>query len=507
MKNQINREVPEGFRPFVSSNNYHNDEYQTIPEKAKHNQIVFLDSLESAFSLFKIRDGMTLSFHHHLRNGDEVLNQTAEVVKKLNLRDMHFAPSSIFPNNEILSELIDSGNISRVTTNYLNGPVAKTISGGHLKNLLVMETHGGRARSVETGELAIDVAFLATPAVDKTGNGTGALGKNACGSLGYAIPDLKYAKKVVLVTDALVDHLDDPEFSSEYVDAVVVLPNIGERKGIVSGTTKITNDPVGLKMARDTARLLSELGMIQPGFSMQTGAGGTTLAVAEYVKRLMVEKKIVGEFASGGITGYYVKMLEQGLFKRLYDVQCFDLEAVESYRTNRNHFAISASEYGNPHFPKPIVNSLDFVILGATEIDTDFNVNVTTDSNGWIIGGSGGHSDTANGAKLTVITTNLIKSRMPIIKKHVMTITTPGEDVDILVTERGIAINPRRTDLLEKLKDSKLKIMGIADLLELSHRITMEPMAFKHGQKIIGVVKYRDGSIIDSLYQVKKSVN
>mgnify|MGYP003313350978 CR=1 FL=1 len=88
------------------------------------------------------------------------------------------------------------------------------------------------------------------------------------------------------------------------------------------------------------------------------------------------------------------------------------------------------------------------------EIDVNFNVNVTTDSYGNIMGGSGGHSDTAHGAKVSIITTNLIKSRLPIIKKEVTTITTPGQDIDILVTERGIAINPLRKDLLEKLLNS-----------------------------------------------------
>ncbi len=504
MKNKIGREVPLGFKPYVSSNDYKNNERKLICEKDKNNKIQFLKHLEDAFSLLSIADGMTLSFHHHLRNGDEVLNKVSSIVQKLNLRNMHFAPSSIFPNNSILSSLITNKNITQITTNYLNGDVAKTISMGLLEHLLVMETHGGRARSIESGELSIDVAFLATPAVDKNGNGTGAIGKNACGALGYAIPDLKYAKKVVLVTDTIVDQIENPEFPSEYVDVVVVLPSIGEQKGIVSGTTKITNDPVGLKIARDTSKLLVELGMIKNGFSMQTGAGGTSLAVADFVKKTMVENHISGNFASGGITSYYVQMLQLGLFNYLYDVQCFDLDAVASYRDNPKHYAMSASKYGNPYEEQPVVNNLDFVILGATEIDLDFNVNVTTDSNNWIIGGSGGHSDTANGAKVTIITTNLIKSRMPIIKNKVTTVTTPGEDVDILVTERGIAINPRRVDLLLKLKNSKLNIMPIDKLLSLCYKITQQPQEINHSKKLIGVVKYRDGSIIDSIYQVKK---
>lgn len=504
MKNSIQREIPAHFRPFISSSNYQNYSRIIIPEKKQNNQILFFDSLEEMFSKMGIRDGMTLSFHHHLRNGDEVLNQTAKTVEKLGLKNMHFAPSSIFPNNNCLSNLIKNKNITSITTNYLNGEVAKTISLGYLDNLLVMETHGGRARSIESGELSIDFAILATPAVDKLGNGSGSFGKNACGALGYAIPDLKYANKVILVTDTIIEKIDNPEFPNSYVDAIVVLPSIGEQKGIVSGTTKITNDPVGLKIAKDTTKLLQELGMIKPGFSMQTGAGGTSLAVADFVKKQMIADKIVGSFASGGITSYYVQMLKLGLFKKLFDVQCFDLEAVASYRDNENHLAMSSSEYGNPMEQNPIVNNLDFVVLGATEIDLDFNVNVTTDSNNLIIGGSGGHSDTAYGAKVTIITTNLIKSRMPIIKEKVTTCTTPGFDVDILVTERGIAINPLRKDLINKLSKSRLNIKAMDELLALSYQITSKPQEIQHGNKIIGVVKYRDGSIIDSIYQIKK---
>ena len=194
-------------------------------------------------------------------------------------------------------------------------------------------------------------------------------------------------------------------------------------------------------------------------------------------------------------------MLEAGLINELWDVQCFDLEAVRSYKVNKKHYGMSSSKYANPYEEDVVVNKLDFVILGATEIDLNFNVNVTTDSKGLLIGGSGGHSDTAAGANVTIITTPLIKSRIPIIKKELTTISTPGEDVDVLVTERGIAINPKRTDLLDKLQNSKLNILPIEQLLEISHQYTGIPEPIK-SDKVIGVVEYRDGTIIDSIYKL-----
>ncbi|MBO7080225.1 MAG: citrate lyase subunit alpha [Bacilli bacterium] len=500
MKNALNRNVPTGYRPFVSSSDYKNHERKLISEKSINNKIVYAKDLSEVFDKLNIKDGYTLSFHHHLRNGDYVLNMVCEEIEKRNIKNLHLAPSAIFPSNEILSSLIENENVVEIDTNYLNGPVSKTIGEGKLKGMLVMNTHGGRPRKIESGELKIDVAFIATPAVDKDGNGYGGIGNAACGSLGYAIADLKYAKKVVLVTDTVVDTLPKIELDKKYVDVILKVDSIGDPKGIVSGTTKITKDPVGLKIASLTAKLLDELGMIKDGVSMQTGAGGTSLAVASYVKDIMIKKNVVGSFASGGITGYFVDMQKNGLLERLNDVQCFDIDAVESYNSNPHHFGMSGSKYANP-YDDPVVDYLDFVILGATEIDKDFNVNVTTDSYGKIMGGSGGHSDTAHGAKVSIITTNLIKSRMPIIKDHVTTITTPGEDIDVLVTERGIAINPKRTDLINALKDSRLPIYDIEYLYNLAHKITGTPKKLSRKEEVIGLVEYRDGTIIDSLYK------
>lgn len=500
MKNSIGRFVPQQFKPFVSSSDYNNHKRKLIDEKKRTDGFTMLQSVGDMFDKLNITDGMTLSFHHHLRNGDFVLNAVAEEIKRRDIKNLKLAPSSIFPSNAILVELMENGNVTDIYTDYVNGPVAEAISKGKLKGMCVMHTHGGRPMAIESGELHIDVAILATPTVDAKGNGTGFIGKSACGSMGYAESDLRYADKVVLVTDNMVDSIENPQLDGSYVDYVLKVDAIGDPNGIVSGTTRITKDPVGLKIARDTTALLDELGMIKEGLSMQTGAGGTSLAVAYYVKQRMLGKGIRGSFASGGITGYFTDMLEENLFDELFDVQCFDLKAVQSIGKNPRHHAMSGSRYANP-FDDNVVDKLDFVILGATEIDLDFNVNVTTDSHGKIMGGSGGHSDTAHGAKVTVITTNLIKSRLPIIKEKVTTVTTPGEDVDVLVTERGIAINPRRTDLLEKVKNSKLPIFTMQQLLEKAHSITGQPDTLKLSDQPVGVVVYRDGTVIDTLYK------
>ncbi|PKK96201.1 MAG: citrate lyase subunit alpha, partial [Tenericutes bacterium HGW-Tenericutes-3] len=386
---------------------------------------------------------------------------------------------------------IKNENVTRIYTNYINGPVADAVSNGYLKELLVMDTHGGRPRAIESGELVIDVAFIAVPNSDYHGNGNGLKGKSACGSLGYVIADMKYAKHKVVITDHISDDIEPVEIEAKYIDYVVKVDQIGLSSGIESGTTKPTKDPVQLKIAKDAVKLIESLGYLKQDMSFQTGAGGTSLAVANELKSKMINQGIKGSFASGGITSYLVQMHENGLFKHLYDVQCFDRDSVASLLRNKNHHLMSASKYANPFEVNPLSHDLDVVILGATEIDLDFNVNVTTDSNGRLIGGSGGHSDTAYGAKLTIITTNLMKSRTSMVKKQVTTITTPGSSVDCLVTERGIAINPQRKDLLEKLKNTKLNIIPIEALYNKAIEITGNPKPIELSHRVIGVVRYR----------------
>jgi citrate lyase subunit alpha/citrate CoA-transferase len=348
------------------------------------------------------------------------------------------------------------------------------------------------------------VAFIGAPTCDTYGNINGVEGKSACGALGYAVPDAMYGDRVIAITDNLVDFPACPiEISQEYVDFIVKVDSIGDPKGIVSGTTRITKDPVGLNIAKTAAKIIEASGLLKDGFSFQTGAGGTSLAVAAYVKDMMKKKNIKGSFAAGGTTGYIVEMFEEGLFRTLFDVQCFDLQAVESYRNNRAHQAMSASMYGNPHNKGAVVNQLDVMILGATEIDTNYNVNVTTGSNGLIMGGSGGHSDTAAGSKLSIVVTQLVKSRLPIIVDCVTTVTTPGESIDVVVTERGVAVNPLREDQIVKLDAAGIEIMTIEELKNIAEKMTGVPEKIKTEDRIVAVVEYRDGTVIDVVRKIK----
>jgi citrate lyase subunit alpha/citrate CoA-transferase len=334
------------------------------------------------------------------------------------------------------------------------------------------------------------------------GNINGVEGPSACGSLGYAIPDAMCARKVVAVTDYLAPYPNSPvSIDQTLVDWVVKVDSIGDPAGIVSGTTRVTRDPIGHIIAEYAAEVIQASGLLKEGISFQTGAGGASLAAAFHLKEKMLKGDIKGSFGMGGITGFFVDMLEEGLIEKLIDVQCFDLDAVKSIKNNPDHLEVSASFYANPGVKGCAVDNLDVVVLGATEIDTRFNVNVLTDSNGIIMGGSGGHSDTAAGSKLSIVVANLLRSRLPIVVDKVTTTVTPGNTVDVLVTERGVAVNPRRKELGDRLKDAGLPVMDIEDLKATAEKIAGKPGKVSFTDEVIGIVEYRDGTIIDRVYK------
>lgn len=458
-------------------------------------------TLREAIELAGLRDGMTVSFHHHLRGGDHTLNMVMNEIAALGIRGLTVNASALFDVHAPLLEHIKNHVVVKLLTNYMSAGIGHAVSSGILEEPVEFRTHGGRARDIALGATPIDVAFIAAPASDPMGNCTGKLGKSACGSLGYAFPDARHAKKVIVITDDLRPYpLTDWSIPEEYVDYVVEVDAIGDPEGIVSGTTRMTRNPVAIVMAETAVRVIRHSGLLKDGFSFQTGAGGASLAAAKFLKDVMLENGIHGSYGLGGITGYMVDMLQAGCFQSLLDVQCFDLKAARSIRDDPRHREVSAMHYaGYSESRSAAVDGLDVAILGATEIDTDFNVNVHTDSNGRIMGGAGGHSDAAAGSKLTMILAPLFRNRLPIVMDHVTCVSTPGQDINVLVTQAGIAVNPRDEELKERLLAAKLPVKEIGELKDLAERITGVPAPLPNNGRTVAKVIYRDGTLLDTI--------
>jgi len=508
--NSLGREIPETFAgktliPYTDpwSLQPHAVRSTRAIRRLTHNGSKLVGGLREAIIASGLKDGMTISTHHSLRNGDQLLNDLIREIDAVGIRDIKIAASSVHIVHSELIPYIRKGVITKLECG-VNGPIGEMISKGELDCPVVVRSHGGRARSLITGEVPVDVAFLAAPCCDEYGNFNGFYGPSACGSLGYAQVDAQHAHKVVAVTDNLVPFPAVPVgIPQSVVDFVAQVPCLGDPKKIVSSTTRITTDPIGLQIAKYAALVIEASGYVKDGFSFQTGTGGISLAVAEHVRNLMRKNKVKGSFGCGGITGYFVDMLEEGLFEALFDVQCFDLRAVQSLSRNLKHQEITAGMYANPFNCGAVVNRLDCAILSATEVDVNFNVNVNTESNGYLLHNTGGHCDVAAGAKVSIIVAPSIRGRLPIIRDEVTTITTPGETVGVVVTERGIAVNDNLPELKAELIRRRAPVKDIRELRDEIYAVTGVPRPLEFEDKIVGLVEYRDGSIIDVVRQVR----
>jgi citrate lyase subunit alpha/citrate CoA-transferase len=167
------------------------------------------------------------------------------------------------------------------------------------------------------------------------------------------------------------------------------------------------------------------------------------------------------------------------------------------------HQQISASYYASPYNDGSAVNQLDFVILSALEVDVNFNTNVLVGSDGLIRGAIGGHQDTAAGAAISIITCPLTRGRMSTIVDNVQCLVTPGKTIDVIVTDHGVAVNPLRPDLKQKLVEADIQVVDIKVLQQKALKLVGRPIPISYTDKIVGIVTYRDGSIIDLVRQVK----
>jgi len=461
-----------------------------------------VSSLEEALRKAGIRDGMTISTHHHFRNGDLVANMLFDTIHRMGIKDIRWFPSASFPIHEHLIPYLEDGTISHIEGS-MNGPLGKFTSEGKMKKMAVLRSHGGRYQAVQDGEVVIDIAVIAAPCADPFGNANGLYGPSACGLLGFALADSQYAHNVIIVTDNLVDFPCIPwQIHGNYVDSVVVVDKIGIPERIVSGTTKITKSPDRLYIAELTAKFCEQTGIIHDGFSFQAGAGGTSLAIGYYFGQIMKKKGIKARFARGGSNKYLVDMLKEGLVDYILDGQTFDLEGVKSMAQNPNHVWTSPFTSYNYHGKGNFAQLVDVAILGATEVDINFNGNVVTHSDGYMLHGIGGWQNTLF-SKTVILPLPLVRDRIPVIVDKVTTLVGPGELIDVVVTERGIAINPRREDLLEKVKGSDLPIKTIEELKEEAEKICGGPPQKPNlGEEIVAAIKWVDGTVIDAVRRV-----
>ena len=514
MLNAVGREIPEEILEKTGKEVFQGTSYldghlyrKDAPKTRTHSNnqdSKLVDSIRSVLEQCNLKDGMTISFHHHFREGDYIVNMVMAEIHAMGIKDITICASSLGQAHDPIVPYIEDGTITEIQSSGVRGKIGDAISNGKLQRLAIMRSHGGRVRAIESGEVHIDIAFIGAPSCDDYGNCRGMGGKSNCGVLSYAVADAEYADLVVAITDTLVPFPNFPaDISMTKVDYVVVVDEIGNPNKIATGAAKPTTDMRKLMMADYCTKFVTNSPYFKDGFSYQTGVGGASIASTISLAKVMEERNIRMRFGVGGLTKAMCDLLKNNQVDCLLDTQDFDLTAVENVDDPR-HFIISAGEYANPFNKGAVVNKLDFVILAALEVDVQFNCNVVVGSDGMVTGAQGGHPDTAAGAKCSIIILPLLQGRTPAVCSDVTTVTTPGESVDVVVTDYGIAINPLRQDLIDAMKDVDLPFMTIEALRDIAYSIAGTPSKVEFGDRVVGIIEARDGTIMDVVRQVKQ---
>ncbi len=514
MINAVGREIPDEILRMTGKEPFQGNSYKEGVPFRRYAPIIrpvmdnthskMVKDIHEALVKCKAHNGMTVSFHHHFREGDLVVCMVMEEIHKMGLKNITLAATSLGKAHDALVPMIEDGTITSIQASGVRGKIGEAISHGKLKGLAIMRSHGGRVRSLVTGETKVDIAFIGAPTADEYGNLRGVGGKSNCGVLSYSHVDGDCAEYVVAITDTLVPFPNFPaHISMTKVDCVCVVDAIGIPEKIATGAAKPTTDQRKLMMAEYCTQVVVNTPYFKDGFSYQTGVGGASIASTISLTKIMEERGIKMGFGVGGMTKPMCDLLDRGLCRVLLDTQAFDLDAVTNI-LNPKHHRITAGSYANPFNKGAFVNKLDYVILASLEVDVHFNCNVVVGSDGIITGAQGGHPDTAQGAKCTIVICPLLQGRIPAICSEVTTVTTPGESVDIVVTDYGVAVNPNRPDLLKALEEADcVPLKTIEQLRDEAYAITGVPNPVEFGDRIVGIIEARDGTIMDVVREIK----
>ena len=469
-----------------------------------------LPDLKAAIQACGLKDGMTISFHHSFREGDQIIGQVLTAIKELGIKGLRFAPSAVVNiKNPSIVDFVKDGTINRIQASGIRGELGDAVVDGlELAEPVILRPHGARPHAIETGDLSIDVAFIGASAADDYGNCTGQVGPNACGALGYSFIDAVNAENVVVVTDNLVPYPCVPiSISQMYVDYVVKVEQIGDSAKIGAGAARMTKNPRDLLIAQRAADVIAASRLFKDGYSFQTGAGAISIACTNFLAEHTEKAGIQASYALGGMTANIVEMHKKGLVRALLCSQSFDAVAARAIADDPSILEIDNSMYANMFNKSCSLDKLNFGVLGALEIDTDFNINILTGSSGEMMSGLGGGPDVADGADISIVTLPIVRGRIPSVVNRVFTCCTPGSSVAVVVTEAGIALNPKHKNyemLRQDLDKAGIKTVTIEDLLKIAYSLTGVPKPVETTDKITCIVEYRDGTVIDVIRQIKR---
>jgi citrate lyase subunit alpha / citrate CoA-transferase len=472
-------------------------------------------SLEAVVDLIQDRD--VISYPHYYRFGDKGLEMVIKTLQKKKKKGVILYANAVFDHTDPwLFEAFQDGTLAGLYGNIYRKFGVHVMEGELLPWVTVGFSHGNRVRKLQTGEVRVKAAFAPVPLADQYGNATGLTGpqEQLCGPLGLAAADWEFADYTCLLAGEISSKLIVPfSLSMKQTDFVVPVECPGLSSGIGSGTLdleKVRSQPLNTRIAGNVLRVMKAADVVRDQFSFQVGAGAG-LIVLDSIRTMLKDAGIQAGFSIGGVTSMHVDMLEEGSIRHLLHGQLFEPspKVIHSLKESSAHMEITAGYYASVANKECAVNLLDLAVLSALEVDLDFNVN-TVCANGRIIGGIGGGQDVAAGAGLTIIFLPLATGKkglaFPKIQDKVYTRTTPGDVIDVVVTEEFAAVNPHSTSpcqdaILENGKKFGLQLLSIEELrqkaLDAAQNIGKIPPRPETAGDILHAVEWRDGTLLD----------
>ena len=117
MINQVGREIPDellaqygkkGFEgSFARDNARYHKAAPTVRAVVDPKQNKMVSSIREALEKCGIKDGMVLSFHHHFRDGDYIVNMVMEQVAAMGVKDITICASSLGAAHDPVAKLIE----------------------------------------------------------------------------------------------------------------------------------------------------------------------------------------------------------------------------------------------------------------------------------------------------------------------------------------------------------------------------------------------------------------
>jgi citrate lyase subunit alpha/citrate CoA-transferase len=95
--------------------------------------------LVTALDLCGLSDGMVLSNHHHLRNGDTLALQALQAADQLGVKDLMWFPSASFPCHAPVIDLMEKGTVHHIEGS-MNGPLGDYCSQGKMRGMGVLRS-------------------------------------------------------------------------------------------------------------------------------------------------------------------------------------------------------------------------------------------------------------------------------------------------------------------------------------------------------------------------------